>query len=134
MDIKLKNELIKKIQDNYGGFSKGQRTIAGFIINHYEKAAYMTAAKIGETVNVSESTVVRFASALGYKGFPEFQKALQFMIKTNLTTVQRMSLEESVSFEKSLEKFFKKEVSCLKNLSENIDSSSFEKASDLIIN
>ena len=85
------NDLISIIKKNFHKFSRGQKLIAQFIIDHYDKAAFMTAAKIAETVDVSESTVVRFASALGYSGYPEMQKALQVLIKNKLTTVQRIS-------------------------------------------
>lgn len=76
-------------------FSKGQKRIASYIEEHYDKAAYMTAFKLGETVGVSESTVVRFASELGYDGYPELQKAMQEMIKEKLTSVQRIEVTEN---------------------------------------
>lgn len=67
-------DLIKNIQNNFNALSKGQKLIAEFIINNYDKAAFMTAASLGETVNVSKSTVVRFANTLGYKGYKDLQK------------------------------------------------------------
>ena len=73
-------------------FSKGQKRIGNFILSHYDKAAFMTAAKLGEAVGVSESTVVRFATELGYDGYPELQHALQEMIRNRLTTVQRIEI------------------------------------------
>ena len=73
-------------------FSKGQRAIAKFIIENYEKAAYMTAASLGSRTGVSESTVVRFALKLGYEGYPEMQRALQELTRTKLTSVQRMEV------------------------------------------
>lgn len=76
-------------------FSKGQKRIASYIEEHYDKAAYMTAFKLGETVGISESTVVRFASELGYDGYPELQKAMQEMIKEKLTSVQRIEVTEN---------------------------------------
>ena len=86
------NDLITKIQSELPGFSKGQKQIARFILEHYDKAAFMTASKLGKTVNVSESTVVRFAVELGYDGYPSMQKALQEMIRNKLTSVQRMEV------------------------------------------
>lgn len=86
------NDLLNKIQNNLSEFSKGQRLIARFIIEHYDKAAFMTASKLGVTVGVSESTVVRFATELGYDGYPHLQKALQEMIRNKLTSVQRMEV------------------------------------------
>lgn len=87
--------LLARIDINMDTFSKGQKRIAKYIEEHYDKAAYMTALKLGETVGVSESTVVRFASELGYEGYPELQKAMQEMIKEKLTSVQRIEVTET---------------------------------------
>ena len=78
------------IENGMSGFSKGQRRIAGYILENYDKAAFMTASKLGSLVRVSESTVVRFAAELGYPGYPAMQKALQEMIRSRLTSVQRI--------------------------------------------
>lgn len=86
------NDLITKIQSELPGFSKGQMQIARFILEHYDKAAFMTASRLGVTVGVSESTVVRFATELGYDGYPHLQRALQEMIRNKLTSVQRMEV------------------------------------------
>ena len=86
------NDLITKIQSDLPGFSKGQKQIARFILEHYDKAAFMTASRLGSTVGVSESTVVRFATELGYDGYPHLQRALQEMIRNKLTSVQRMEV------------------------------------------
>lgn len=86
------NDLITKIQSELPGFSKGQKQIARFILEHYDKAAFMTASRLGVTVGVSESTVVRFATELGYDGYPHLQRALQEMIRNKLTSVQRMKV------------------------------------------
>lgn len=86
------NDLITKIQSELPGFSKGQKQIARFILEHYDKAAFMTASRLGTTVGVSESTVVRFATELGYDGYPHLQRALQEMIRNKLTSVQRMEV------------------------------------------
>lgn len=86
------SDLMSKIQSGMSEFSKGQRSIARYIIEHYDKAAFMTASKLGATVGVSESTVVRFATELGYGGYPHLQKALQEMIRNKLTSVQRMEV------------------------------------------
>ena len=67
------NDLITKIQSELPGFSKGQKQIARFILEHYDKAAFMTASRLGVTVGVSESTVVRFATELGYDGYPHLR-------------------------------------------------------------
>lgn len=90
--VKNMNDLLSKIQNGLSGFSKGQKRIAKFIIEHYDKAAFMTASKMGQCVGVSESTVVRFATELGYSGYPSMQRALQDMIRTKLTAVQRIEV------------------------------------------
>ena len=84
------DRLFKTLKDKMADFSKGQKKIADFILTQYDKAAYITAAKLGKTVGVSESTVVRFASELGYDGYPAMQKAVREMIKNRLTAAQRL--------------------------------------------
>ena len=132
----MRNDLISIIKNNYQKFSKGQKLIAQFIIDHYDKAAFMTAAKIGETVDVSESTVVRFATTLGYSGFPEMQKALQVLIKNKLTTVQRIGLNDDVVTDKLKlhKKILKNEMNNMRYLFEHFDMEALDKATDLILN
>lgn len=128
------NDLISIIKNNFHKFSRGQKLIAQFIIEHYDKAAFMTAAKIAETVEVSESTVVRFASALGYSGFPEMQKALQVLIKNKLTTVQRIGLNDDVNDKLKLhKKNLKNEMNNLRYLYEHFDMEALDKATELIL-
>ena len=81
----------------YSGLSKGHKRIADFIKNNYEKASFMTAAKLGKTVGVSESTVVRFASHVGFDGYPELQKHLQELVKSHLTPLRLRALPHSIS-------------------------------------
>ena len=88
----MKDDLLKRIEELMPQFSKSQKLIAGYILEHYEKAAYMTALKLGNAVNVSESTVVRFAIELGYEGYPQLQRSLQSHIKNRLTSLQRMDV------------------------------------------
>ena len=85
-------DILAHIQENLPAFSKGQKLIANYILHNYDKAAFMTASRLGKTVNVSESTVVRFAAELGFDGYPSMQKALQEMIRNKLTSVQRMEV------------------------------------------
>ena len=85
-------DLMKLIQMRFPRLSKGQKLIAEYILKNYDKAAFMTAAKLGVSVGVSESTVVRFAIELGFSGYPKLQKSLQELIKNKLTTVQRLEL------------------------------------------
>lgn len=88
----MTKDILTVIQSEMSTFSKGQKLIANYILNSYDKAAFMTASKLGKTVNVSESTVVRFAAELGYNGYPAMQKALQEMIRNKLTAVQRIEV------------------------------------------
>ncbi len=131
----MNRDLISIIKSNFHKFSKGQKLIAQFIVDHYDKAAFMTAAKIGETVDVSESTVVRFASTLGYSGFPELQKALQVLIKNKLTTVQRIGLNDDVINDKVKlhKKILKNEMNNMRYLFEHFDIEALDKATELIL-
>ena len=88
----MTKDILTTIQAKTGTFSKGQKLIGAYILKSYDKAAFMTASKLGKTVNVSESTVVRFAAELGYDGYPAMQKALQEMIRNKLTAVQRIEV------------------------------------------
>ena len=88
----MSRDILSAIQSGMDSFSKGQKLIGRYILENYEKAAFMTAAKLGQTVNISESTVVRFAAELGYDGYPAMQKAMQEMIRGKLTTVQRIEV------------------------------------------
>ena len=86
----MAKDILHTIQENMAGFSKGQKRIAGYILSDFDKAAFITASKLGRLVNVSESTVVRFAAMLGYDGYPAMQKALQEMVRSKLTSIQRI--------------------------------------------
>ena len=86
----MAKSILHTIESSMSGFSKGQKRIAGYILENYDKAAFMTASKLGKLVGVSESTVVRFASELGYDGYPSMQRALQEMIRSRLTSTQRI--------------------------------------------
>ncbi|MBE6594173.1 MAG: MurR/RpiR family transcriptional regulator [Ruminococcaceae bacterium] len=92
----MKQNLLQTMMTRMPEFSKGQRLIAQYIVDHYDRAAYMTAAKLGAVVKVSESTVVRFADELGFSGYPEMQRALQEMARTQLTAAQRVEVADSL--------------------------------------
>ena len=92
----MKQNLLQQMTARMPEFSKGQRLIAQYILNHYDRAAYMTASRLGSLVAVSESTVVRFANELGFAGYPEMQRALQELAKTNLTAAQRMQVADNL--------------------------------------
>lgn len=128
-------DIIKNIQNNFNNLSKGQKLIAEFIINSYDKAAFMTAASLGETVNVSESTVVRFANTLGYKGYRELQKDLHELIKNKLTTVQRLTMANEYSNKESaLKKAMEKDMENIDKTINEIGHGTFQDAIDLILN
>jgi DNA-binding MurR/RpiR family transcriptional regulator len=122
-------DLMKVIQTYFHKLSKGQKIIAQYIMNNYDKAAFMTAAKLGENVGVSESTVVRFANAIGYIGYPQLQKQLQEMVKTKLTTVQRIEMSSDYTSKDSiLKNILKSDMENIRATIEEIDSASFDEA------
>ena len=88
----LNNNVLHTIRQQMPQFSKGQKRIAAYILEHYDKAAFMTASRLGQTVEVSESTVVRFAAQLGYEGYPEMQRDLRELIRGKLTSIQRIQV------------------------------------------
>ena len=129
------NELLKKIDEGYSRFSKGQKKLADFIRQNYDKAAFLTAAKMGDEVGVSESTVVRFATALGYDGYPEFQKALGEVVRIKLNSIQRMEVTYGrISQGEILASVLQSDIDKIKQTMGTIDHESFELAVDTIIN
>lgn len=92
----MEKDLLAILSEGSRKFSKGQRIIAKYILSNYDKAAFMTAGRLGKIVGVSESTVVRFASELGYDGYPSMRKALQEMIRNRLTSVQRIEVAKDM--------------------------------------
>ena len=133
-EIKDSKYLISHIQSQYTRFSKGQKLIAQYILKNYDKVAFMTACKLGETVGVSESTVVRFANALGYSGYPKLQDALQEVIKNKLTTVQRVDMVKEFNDDSAiLKKIVKSDIDNIKDTLEGIDEKAFEEAANRIL-
>lgn len=127
-------DLLKIIQEKQNTFSKGQKQISSFILAHYDKAAYMTAAKLGALVGVSESTVVRFANELGFAGYPELQHSLQEMIRSKLTTIQRIEItNDRIGESDLLEKVLNSDIEKIKHTLDEIDRTSFENAVDDLI-
>lgn len=127
-----RQDLIHRINANYKKMSKGQKLIAEYILNNYDKAAFMTAAKLGEKVGVSESTVVRFANALRYDGYPKLQKALQELIRTKLTTVQRIEMTSDLDRSMILKSVLKADMDNIKATIQEVDNAIFEKVVDSI--
>lgn len=133
-DIKDSKQLISNIQAQYPRFSKGQKLIAQYIMSNYDKVAFMTACKLGDTVGVSESTVVRFANALGYSGYPKLQAALQELIKNKLTTVQRVEMANEYSDDETiLNKVLKSDIDNIRGTLEEIDHIAFKEASTKLL-
>ena len=127
-------DLLALIAEKLPKLSKGQRLIASYILEHYEKAAYMTAAKLGALVGVSESTVVRFASELGFEGYPELQHSLQELIRTKLTTLQRIEItNDRIGDADLLEKVLVSDIDNIKRTLERVDGESFNRAVDAMI-
>lgn len=134
MNEQRNTDLLKIIQEKQSTFSKGQKQISSFILGHYDKAAYMTAAKLGALVGVSESTVVRFANELGFAGYPELQHSLQEMIRSKLTTIQRIEItNDRIGESDLLEKVLNSDIDKIKHTLEEIDRTSFENAVDDLI-
>lgn len=127
------SDLLLDIKNKYSSMSKGQKSIANFIINEYDKAAFMTAGNLGKTVGVSESTVVRFACALGFDGYPKLQKHLQAIIKNKLTNVQKLNLMEGYDSEKILDIVLKQDIANLRNTRETLDVNLIEDVVDCML-
>lgn len=126
-------DLISKINENYGRMSKGQKLLANYIIDNFDKAVFLTAAKLGDIIGVSESTVVRFASFIGYKGYPEFQQALEEMVRTKLNTTDRIELTNGgIEQNGVLRSVLSADALKVKNTMESIDEAAFENAVEAI--
>lgn len=131
----MDKDVLAVIENGSAGFSKGQRRIAKYILENYDKAAFMTAGKLGVTVGVSESTVVRFAAELGYDGYPGMRKALQEMIRNRLTSVQRIEVaKELIDDANVLKAVLSADMEKLQKTIDEIDRASFDAAVDAIIN
>ena len=120
------HELIDRLNQSGRKLSKSHRRIAECIVSHYDKAAFMTAAKLGEYVGVSESTVVRFAAALGYEGYPQLQKALQELIRHRLTAAQRFEMTTDMDDSQVLNKVFKADIQNIRSTMNELDINAFE--------
>ena len=121
--------LLSEIEARMSSFSKGQKLISNYILENYDKAAYMTASKLGKIVQVSESTVVRFAIELGFEGYPEFQHSLQEIVRTRLTAAQRMEVTNSLIGDGDiLSKVLLGDAEKIKRTLEDIDAEAFDRA------
>ncbi|MBO5305999.1 MAG: MurR/RpiR family transcriptional regulator, partial [Clostridia bacterium] len=130
----MKSDLLKDMELRFPKLSKGQKNIASYILEHYEKAAYMTAAKLGAMVGVSESTVVRFAIELGFEGYPELQRALQELVRTRLTSFERIEVSDALIGDKDiLEQVLLSDAEKLRQTLESVDREAFDQAIDRIV-
>lgn len=129
-----KNDLIHRIRKNMPKLSKGQKLIANYILDHYEKAVFLTAAKLGNIVGVSESTVVRFANELGYDGYPKFQDALEELVKSKLTAMQRLEVTtDRIDTSHVLKSVLQMDEEKIRSTRDQIDEEAFNHAIDKII-
>ena len=130
----MNRDILTVIQENMDSFSKGQKKIAGFILDSYDKAAFMTASRLGKKVGVSESTVVRFASELGYDGYPDMQRSLQKMIRNRLTTVQRIEVtNDRLGDQDLLSMVLQSDIDKIRQTLEELDRESFNRTVDAIV-
>lgn len=130
----MNNLLAIRIQNKMAGFSKGQKLIAKYIEEHYDKVAFMTASRLGATVGVSESTVVRFATEIGYAGYPQLQQAMQEMIRNKLTSVQRMQVTaDRIGKSDVLDTVFNQDIDIIRRTMEETSHDNFYKSVDAII-
>ena len=131
----MERDILALINKENRRFSKGQKQIAKFITENYDKAAFMTADKLGRTVGVSESTVVRFASELGYDGYPGMRKAMQDMVRNRLTAVQRIEVaKETIGQDNILNLVLSSDIDKLQSTLDEVDPRSFDQAVKAILN
>lgn len=128
------DDLMSRLREKMYSFSKGQKRVANYIITNYDKAVYLTAARLGKAAMVSESTVVRFAMQLGYEGYPEFQEALEELVRTKLNSIQRIEIASSkMTQSEVLENILDADAEKIKITKEEIDKGAFEEAVNMIL-
>ncbi len=127
-------DVLSRIQERYDHMSKSHKVIAGYILEHYDQAVFMTAARLGETLSVSESTVVRFAAGVGYAGYPEFQKALEECVQGKLSNIQKMDAKYGRSTQSEiLTSVITADIEKLEHTIHHLDSAAFETAVNIIL-
>lgn len=130
----MKDDILAVLEEKGPTFSKGQRKIAGYIMDSYDKAAFMTASRLGKTVGVSESTVVRFAVELGFDGYPEMQKAMQEMVMNRLTSVQRIEVaNDRIGNQDVLAKVLQADADKLRQTAETVSREDFQTTVNVIL-
>ena len=130
----MASNVLNTIRTNMSSFSKGQKRIAAYILEDYDKAAFMTAGKLGRTAQVSESTVVRFAAQLGYDGYPDMQKALQEIIRGKLTSIQRIQASgDQINNSDILGEVMQRDMHSIQSAIDRIDRGEFERVVDKLL-
>ncbi|MDD3921142.1 MAG: MurR/RpiR family transcriptional regulator, partial [Eubacteriales bacterium] len=127
------NDLLVRLQQQFPKLSKGQKQIASYILNNYDRAAFITASKMGRMVGVSESTVVRFAYVVGYDGYPALQRALQELIRTRLTSMQRIQLTSDIAPNDVLRSVLKADMNNLRATIDTVDNVAFNGAMEALL-
>ena len=131
----MSNDILTILRQKEQSFSKGQKRIAKYILEAYDKAAFMTASKLGKTVGVSESTVVRFAVDLGFDGYPSMQKAMQEMVLNRLTSVQRIEVaNDRIGDQDVVSMVLQSDADKLRQTGETVDRGEFQAAVNAILN
>lgn len=134
MGCLMTRDILSIIQERMPTLSKGQRRVAQFILDAYDKAAFMTASRLGETVQVSESTVVRFAAELGCGGYPNMQRALQEMVRSKLTSIQRIEVaNDRLSGQDVLSTVMQADMELIRATLAEVDRERFSRAVDAIL-
>lgn len=134
MAIENRYDIITRINEHYGRMSKGQKAISAFIYDHYDQAVFMTAAKLGEVVGVSESTVVRYAAYIGYSGYPEFQRDLEDWVQNKINSVQKIGAKYGQSSQSEiLTSVLQSDMEKLQDTIQHLDPVAFETAVDIIL-
>ncbi len=129
------NGLLDRVNERYGSLSKGQKLLAAYITDNYGKAAFLTAARLGKMVGVSESTVVRFASQLGYKGYPDFQRAMEELVQGKLHHVHQMEdIYGDISQPEIFKTVLNSDMERIRDTLGHMDSHAFDMAVDIILN
>lgn len=126
--------ILSRINEHYDKMSKSHKAIANFITEHIDMAVFMTAAKLGKTLGISESTVVRFASGIGYAGYPKFQKALEECVKSKLNNIQKMDAKYGKSSQSEiLNSVLNADIEKIQDTIQNLDGATFESAVNIIL-
>ena len=130
----MASDILTTIHDQLRTFSKGQKLIANYILQSYDKAAFMTASRLGKTVGVSESTVVRFAVELGFDGYPSMQRTLQELVRNKLTSVQRIEVaNDRIGNQDVVSTVLQADIDTLRKTSETLDRREMSASVELIL-